>query len=89
MTYAAAPTTTTKAPSYVAAPSMSMIQPAAAAGSYYMPSNNLKTASSMVAYPSAGAYNFTAEPVNVAAPVASATKTETKVKAKKTKKGCC
>jgi len=100
MTYAAAPTVapTTVSPSYAAYPSQSVIQPAVTAGSYYLPSNNLQTASSMIAYPSAGAYNFTAAPVTIAAPVAaevkaeettSETKVVKKVKAKKTKKGCC
>jgi len=101
MTYAAAPTVapTTVSPSYTAYPSQSVIQPAVTAGSYYLSSNNLQTASSMIAYPSAGAYNFTAAPVSIAAPVATEvkaqeTKSETnvevkKVKAKKTKKGCC
>merc|ERR1719263_1304251 len=102
MSYATSPTIapTTVVPSYAAAPSQSVIQPALTTGSYYLPSTNLQQTASMVAYPSAG-YTFSAAPVTVAAPVTAGVeaeeKTETKeesekekkVVKKKAKKGCC
>merc|ERR1740117_1892732 len=99
MTYAA-PQVTTRAASYrapvtqtIAAPQMTYAAPqmtyaAPQTASYYQPAS-LQAASSMVAYPSSGDFQFTAAPAAVAATTTETRVEVKKVKAKKAKGGCC